>query len=91
MTSPNDRILLIRQSLNIFFCGLAGLIPLIGFVPAITALVRAVRLNARFKSEWNPAATYVTAGVTLALLGLGISSLGGLIAVLNLIPPFGGN
>lgn len=89
MIPPADRIQLVRRSLNIFFCGLGGLIPIIGFIPAVVAVVRAVRLHARFRSEWNPAATYVTVGVTLALLGLGISAIGGLIVVLNLIPPFG--
>ena len=91
MISPADRIQLIHRSLNIFYCGLGALIPIIGFILAIAAIVRAVRLHARFGREWNPAAGYVTAGVTLALLSLGISAVGGLIAVLNLIPPFGPN
>ena len=89
MIPPADRIQLVRRSLNIFLCGLGGFIPIIGFIPALVAIVRAVRLHARFQNEWNPAAAYVTAGVTLALFSLGISALGGAIAVLNLIPPFG--
>jgi len=91
MTSPADRIILIRKSLNIFVCGMFGIVPIIGFIPALFAIVGAVRLSARFRREWNPADAYLRVGVTLALLGTGITILAGLIAVLNLIPPFGGN
>ena len=90
MITPSDRIILIRDSLNIFVCGMIGFLPVIGFIPAMFAIVRAVRLSARFRSEWNPAAVYLRVGVVMALLGSGITALGGLVAVLNLIPPFAG-
>src|ERR1017187_1815499 len=88
MISSSDRIILIRKSLNIFVCGLIGLVPVIGFIPALFAIVGAVRVSARFRREWNPASAYLSAGVTMALLGTGITALAGLIAVLNLVPPF---
>ena len=88
MTSPSDRIVLIRKSQTIFVCGLMGLVPIVGFIPAILAIGHAVRLNARLRREWNRASEYVRAGVATAVLGAGISVLAGLIALLNLIPPF---
>lgn len=91
MISPSERIILIRKSLNIFVCGLIGLTPVIGFIPALFAIVGAVRVRARFRREWNPASAYLSAGVAMALLGTGITALAGLIAVFNLIPPFAGD
>jgi hypothetical protein len=91
MISPSDRIILIRKSLNIFICGMLGILPVIGFVPALFAIVGAVRVSSRFRREWNPAAAYLHLGVAMALLGTGITALGGLIAVLGLIPSFAGD
>jgi ABC-type phosphate transport system permease subunit len=91
MISPSDRIILIRKSLNIFVCGIVGIVPVIGVIPAIFAIVGAVRVGARFRREWNPASAYLHVGVVMALLGTGITALAGLIAVLNLVPPFAGD
>lgn len=65
-----DRITAIQKSLTTFVWGIFGMVPVLGLVPAIRALVlgRAVRL--RYRDEWNPAARYLRAGVVLAVLGI---------------------
>lgn len=86
-----NRILVTKGSVRIFFCGLASLIPLVGFPFALYCAVAAIRLGSRFKGEWNPAARYLRWGMELALLSLGLNSIAGLIVLLQLVPPFGEN
>ena len=69
-----DQIATIRASLAVFVCGLVGLIPFLGLLPALYALVAYIRINARYH-EWNPAARYLAWGGRLALLGVLISLL----------------
>ena len=68
-----DRITVIRKSLTAFVCGIFGLVPFLGFVPATFALLTRSHVRARYRGEWNPAATYLNLGAGLALLGLFIS------------------
>lgn len=89
MISPADRIQQIRTSQQVFVCGFFGLLPLIGFIPSIWAVVSATQLGRRFGGEWNPAAAQVRWGVTLALFNVGITTIAVLILVLRLVPPFG--
>ena len=91
MISPADRIKLIDQSLMVFIYGVFATLPVIGLIPAICAVASAVRLGARFRREWNPAAAYVRWGVALSLLNIGITILAVLIVALQLMPPFGRN
>ena len=65
-----DRITVIRNSMAVFVCGLIGLLPVLGSVPAIYALVLWGKIRFRYRDEWNPASAYLDAGVALALLGL---------------------
>jgi hypothetical protein len=81
--SSANRIIAIRTSLRVFVCGLIGWMPVIGFFPALYALVAYFRIRARYRNEWNPASTYLACGATLALTGFLISAL--LVAALLVI------
>ena len=76
-----DRIAAIRESLYAFACGLVGLLPVIGIVPAILALASWLRVRAKYGTEWNPASSYLNWGMRAALLGL----LGSLLLFVSLI------
>jgi hypothetical protein len=69
------RIIVIRQSLTAFVCGLFGFLPVIGIVPGVYALLCWGRIRRRYPDEWNPASAYLNWGVRLSLLGLGASAL----------------
>jgi hypothetical protein len=71
---PLDRVTVIRQSLSVFVCGIGALLPLIGFVPAVCALLRAAQIH-RGYHEFNPAAAYARWGVRFALLGISVTIL----------------
>lgn len=83
-----DRVKLIASSLRIFALGLASLLPVVGFVPALLAAVSGLRLGKQSREEWNPASAYLSWGIALALLSIGINLLAGSIYILNLVPPF---
>ena len=65
-----DRITVIHNSLVVFVCGLIGLLPVLGSLPALYALALWGKVRVRYRDEWNPASAYLDAGVALALLGL---------------------
>jgi len=65
-----DRISVIRQSLRAFVCGIVGLVPVIGFFPAVYALLLWQRVRGTCGREWNPAAVYLKWGFVSALIGL---------------------
>ena len=65
-----DRITVIHNSLVVFVCGLIGLLPVLGSLPALYALVLWRKVRVRYRDEWNPASAYLDVGVALALLGL---------------------
>jgi hypothetical protein len=68
------RIIVIQLSLRAFVCGIIGVLPIIGLVPALYACSARIRL--RYRDEWNPASNYLRWGSTLAVLGLGITAVG---------------
>ena len=70
------RILVIQLSLRAFVCGLLGLIPVIGLLPAVHAVYCWARIRRRYAEEWNPASSYLSWGTALAVLGLGITAVG---------------
>jgi hypothetical protein len=80
---PADRIRVIQQSLSVFFHGLAGLIPVVGLLPASTALIRGFRLR-RATLEPNPADNYRKWGMLLGLCGVLISIYAALLIVARL-------
>jgi hypothetical protein len=69
------RIIVIRNSLTAFVCGLIGVLPLIGVVPGVYALICWGRIRVRYRDEWNPASAYLSFGALFALLGLLSSAL----------------
>ena len=70
------RTTVIELSLKAFVCGLLGILPVIGLLPAIHALYCWARVRRRYREEWNPAAGYLSWGTALAVLGLGITAVG---------------
>jgi len=70
------RITVIQLSLRAFVCGLLGLLPVVGLLPALDALVCWVRIRQRYPNEWNPASSYLSWGTALAVLGMGITAIG---------------
>lgn len=65
-----DRITAIHESLTVFVCGIFGLLPVLGCVPAVYAVFCSQRVKRQFGREWNPADAYLRWGTTMALLGL---------------------
>jgi len=64
-----DRITAIEKSCTVFICGLIGLLPLIGLIPATYALVSGRQIRVRYRESWNPASRYLNAGIWMAALG----------------------
>ena len=69
------RILIIRDSLPAFVCGVVGFLPLVGVLPGLYALFCWARIRSRCPDEWNPASAYLSWGARLALVGLLSSAL----------------
>jgi len=65
-----DRITAIRRSLAAFVCGILGLLPVLGLIPAVWALGLSSAVRSQYRDEWNPAVMYLRAGVILAILGI---------------------
>ena len=83
--SPADRIQLIHRSLRVFVCGWLSLIPVIGLIPALYAFFAGGLTRAALREEWNPAASYLLWGRTLAVFSFIISILAAAIFILQLI------
>lgn len=79
-----DRAGVIRESLLIFYYGLAGLLPVIGLLPGTVALVRGLRLR-RGYAEPNPANNYRKWGMALGALSLLLNSCAAILATFNAI------
>ena len=60
----------IKVSLRAFAFGIVGFLPLIGLLPGFYALSCWNRVRTEFGQEWNPASSYLTAGVVLSTLGI---------------------
>lgn len=67
---PLARAETIRKSLRTFVCGILGVVPLLGFVPAAYALASWLTVHQRHRTQWNPASGYLTGGLILAVFGL---------------------
>ena len=64
-----DSIAAIRQSLRAFVWSLFGLLPVLGLVPAIYALICWARVRRRCR-EWNAAAIYLNWAAVLGVAGI---------------------
>ncbi len=80
-----ERITAIRKSLAAFVCGIFGLVPVLGLVPAVWTFLswNAVRLG--YANEWNPACRYLHWGIIMALLGLLNSLLISIVVIFTLL------
>jgi hypothetical protein len=65
-----DRITIIQKSMVVFVCGIIGVLPVIGLLPAILAVIGWVRVRKNINAEWNPASLYLRLGALLASIGL---------------------
>lgn len=79
-----ERIAIIRQSMFAFLCGVVGVLPVIGFLPAMVSLICWRRVLNRSRGQWNPAAGYLHAGALLALCGVAGTALAGLLVIAQL-------
>jgi hypothetical protein len=79
---PLDRSEIIRQSVSVFICGFAGLLPVIGLFPAVSAIIRGVRIR-RAYCEPNPADHYRKWGIALGSLGILVNVCAIVIAIAN--------
>lgn len=68
---PDERAEAIHRSTRCFIRGVLGLsIPVLGLVPAVSALVSCAALSRRFRRQWNPAQHYLSAGGIFGMLGI---------------------
>lgn len=68
---PTERAEAIHRSVSCFIHGLLGLlIPVLGLVPAVSALVSWRIVARRYRGQWNPAHHYLQAGGIFGMLGI---------------------
>ena len=68
---PTERAEAIHRSVSCFIHGVLGVvIPLLGLVPAVSALVTWRTITRRYRGQWNPAEHYLKAGGILGILGI---------------------
>jgi hypothetical protein len=65
-----DRITAIRKSLSGFVCGILGVFPVIGIIPALCAVSYWSSVRRHYQNQWNPAKPYLVGGLLLALFGI---------------------
>jgi hypothetical protein len=77
-----DLITAIRLSMRVFVCGMFAIVPLIGFVPAVYAVVCWSKVRARYRDQWNPAAQYLHWGTLMAVFGALFSTLAVVVVIM---------
>ncbi len=85
MSDPDSRIILARQSLTGFVCGLLGLVPVLGLIPAVYAIFCWFRFRRRYPNEWNPALPYLRWGAVFGFIGVAVLVCAVLALVLSFI------
>ncbi len=68
-----NRIIASQLSIRACVCGIVGMIPALGLLPALYALICWARLRRGYAGEWNPAARFLRVGLFFAILGLGLN------------------
>jgi len=68
-----DKVLVIERSLRCFVAGCLSVIPLLGVIPAIVAIVLGHLVREEAKGHWNPARLHLLCGTVLAWVGLGVT------------------
>jgi hypothetical protein len=72
--SPHEKILVIQRSIQCFFLGWLGLIPLAGPLFGGLALIRYLGLEKKIRRGWNPARHLAICGMIVAIFGTLISA-----------------
>jgi hypothetical protein len=68
---PTERAQAIESSISCLIHGVAGMVlPVLGLVPAVSALVSWITVSRRYRGQWNPAGHYLKAGGILGVLGV---------------------
>ena len=70
-----DKVRVIERSLRCFIAGCLSLVPLLGLIPAVIAIVLAHQVRNETGQAWNPARGYLIWGSALAWSGLAITLL----------------
>jgi hypothetical protein len=81
---PLDRSGVIRASVSVLVHGFLGLLPLIGIIPAVSAVIQGIRIR-RAYAETNPVDHYRKWGMALGGLSILLNSCAIVIAISNLI------
>jgi len=81
---PLDRSGVIRQSVSVLVHGFLGLLPLIGVIPAVSAVIQGIRIRRAYAAP-NPVEHYRRWGMALGGLSILINSCAIFITVFNLI------
>lgn len=73
--NPNKpfKVVVIERSLRCFWCGILGLLPLIGLPFAIRSLQQGWRVKRDSAGMWNPAQRYVYWGLVAVRISLAVS------------------
>ena len=74
-----DKVRIIERSVRCYRCGSYGLIPVLGTVPAIIAVLLYHKVRYELGPAWNPAGRHLRWGFTFAWIGLGLT--GGLLGL----------
>jgi len=81
---PLDRSEVVRRSVSVLICGLAGLLPVIGLFPAVSAVIQGIRIR-RAYPEPNPVEHYRRWGMALGTLCILLNVCAVIIMIINLI------
>ncbi len=66
---------IVDKSMQAFVCGLIGILPIIGLIPGIYAIICWAHIRRKYPDEWNPAFLYLSWGTRLAAIGVLLSVL----------------
>lgn len=67
-----DKVRVIERSVRCFIAGCLSLIPVLGLLPAVFALVLVHQVRRETGPSWNPARGYLICGNVLAWVGIAI-------------------
>ncbi len=69
-----NKVRVIERSVRCQALGWAGVLPVLGVIPAVIAIVLYPQATAEAGADWNPAESYARRGLVLAWTGLGLSA-----------------
>jgi hypothetical protein len=77
-----DRAGVIRESVSVLVHGVVGLVPVIGIIPAVSAIIHGIRISRAYR-EPNPVDSYRKWGMALGCLSVLVNGCATLILVIN--------